>query len=151
MHWQILLQSSCVFVFVLFFVFVIIVCWNTLSSFRQYIIWGDWHDPKMIYKPWQVVKIFLVDEWTNELDRGVPGNPGRKTIQAFSSPLKCQLHPLLSVSLLPPPFAIHFDVWCQIVRPQCALIVVDVQNDFISGSLAIDEASTYWSARRILH
>ena len=27
----------------------------------------------------------------------------------------------------------------QIVRPHCALIVVDVQNDFISGSLAIDE------------
>ena len=41
------------------------------------------------------------------------------------------------------PFVIDFVVLCQIVRPQCALIVVDVQNDFISGSLAIDEVSIY--------
>ena len=39
----------------------------------------------------------------------------------------------------PPPFATDLVVPRQIVRPQCALIVVDVQNDFISGSLAIDE------------
>ena len=29
----------------------------------------------------------------------------------------------------------HFQ--CQIVRPRTAIIIVDVQNDFISGSLAI--------------
>ena len=40
---------------------------------------------------------------------------------------------------IPPLVAKDFAVSSQIVRPQCALIVVDVQNDFISGSLAIDE------------
>ena len=37
------------------------------------------------------------------------------------------------------PFCVTHIYFSQIVRPHCALIVVDVQNDFISGSLAIDE------------